>query len=117
MIRILTAVLGVALAAVASADWQARVSDATADVTDRVVELRHHFHANPELGNREFKTAKKVAEHLRSLGFDEVEEGVAHTGVVGILRGSKPGPTVALRADMDGLPVTENEAGKGVINI
>ena len=51
-------------------DWQARVSDATADVTDRVVELRHHFHANPELSNREFKTAEKIAGHLRSLGFD-----------------------------------------------
>ena len=88
-------------------DWQARVSDATADVTDRVVELRHHFHANPELSNREFKTAEKIAGHLRSLGFDEVTEGVAYTGVVGILKGEKPGPTVALRADMDALPVTE----------
>ena len=57
-------------------DWQARVSNATADVTDRVVELRHHFHANPELSNREFKTAEKIARHLRSLGFDEVIEGV-----------------------------------------
>lgn len=95
------------LALPAVAEWQARVADATANVTDTVVELRHHFHANPELSNREFKTAAKIAEHLRSLGFDEVQEGVAHTGVVGILKGSKPDPTVALRADMDGLPVTE----------
>src|SRR5690606_19908698 len=61
---------------------------------------------NPELGNREFKTAKLVADHLRSLDI-EVKEGVAKTGVVGILRGAKPGPCVALRADMDALPVTE----------
>uniref|UniRef100_UPI0034D717DA M20/M25/M40 family metallo-hydrolase n=2 Tax=Pseudomonadota TaxID=1224 RepID=UPI0034D717DA len=60
-----------------------------------------------ELGNREFRTAGLVAEHLRSLGFDEVRTGVAHTGVVGVLRGGKPGGVVALRADMDGLPVTE----------
>ena len=92
---------------VLAADWASRVTDAAADVAPRVVELRHHFHANPELGNREFKTAKKIAEHLRSLGFDSVEEGVAHTGVVAILKGGKPGPTVALRADMDALPVAE----------
>lgn len=91
----------------ASGEWQERVADATANVNDRVVELRHHFHANPELGNREFETAKKIAAHLHELGFDSVEEGVAHTGVVGILKGGKPGPTVALRADMDALPVTE----------
>ncbi len=91
----------------AQAEWQERVSDATASVNDTVVKLRHHFHANPELGNREFETAKKIAAHLRELGFDSVEEGVAHTGVVGILKGGKPGPTVALRADMDALPVTE----------
>lgn len=72
----------------------------------RVVEWRRDIHAHPELGNREFRTAAKVAEHLESLGI-EVRTGVAHTGVVGVLRGGRPGPTVALRADMDGLPVTE----------
>lgn len=72
-----------------------------------VVELRHWFHEHPELGNREFKTAERVSAELRALGFDEVREGVAHTGVIGILRGGLPGPRVALRADMDGLPVTE----------
>ncbi|MBT4492293.1 MAG: amidohydrolase [Gammaproteobacteria bacterium] len=107
VIRAVGLILGALVATSVLADWQARVSDATANVTERVVELRHHFHANPELGNREFKTSKKIADHLRSLGFDSVEEGVAHTGVVGILKGSKPGPTVALRADMDGLPVAE----------
>ena len=71
-----------------------------------IVELRHQIHQYPELGNREFKTAELVAEHLRSLGI-EVETGVAYTGVVGILKGNKPGPVVAVRADMDALPVTE----------
>ena len=72
----------------------------------KVVAWRRDIHQNPELGNREFRTAKLVADHLRSLGI-EVQEKVAHTGVVGILRGGKPGPVVLLRADMDGLPVTE----------
>src|SRR5215203_3810750 len=67
---------------------------------------RRHFHEHPELGNKEFKTAKIIADHLRSIGL-EVKEGVAHTGVVGILKGGKPGPVIGLRADMDGLPVTE----------
>ena len=71
-----------------------------------IIELRHQIHQYPELGNREFKTAELVAEHLRSLGI-EVETGVAYTGVVGILKGNKPGPVVAIRADMDALPVTE----------
>lgn len=67
---------------------------------------REQLHRYPELGNREFKTAKLVADHLRSLGI-EVQEGVAKTGVVGLLKGSRPGPCVALRADMDALPVAE----------
>lgn len=67
---------------------------------------REQLHRYPELGNREYKTAKLVADHLRSLGL-EVQEGVAKTGVVGLLRGAKPGPCIALRADMDALPVTE----------
>jgi amidohydrolase len=90
-----------------AAAWQELVSDKTASINDKVVDWRHHLHANPELGNREFKTAEMIAAHLRNLGFDEVQTGVAHTGVVGILKGGKPGATVALRADMDGLPVTE----------
>lgn len=72
----------------------------------KIVEWRRDFHQNPELGNREFKTAEKITKHLKSLGI-EVQTGVAKTGVVGILKGGKPGPVVALRADMDGLPVTE----------
>jgi amidohydrolase len=76
------------------------------EVTPKVVAWRRDFHAHPELGNREFRTAGIIADHLRSLGM-EVETGVAHTGVVGLLRGGLPGPVVALRADMDALPVTE----------
>ena len=73
----------------------------------QVVAWRRDFHQNPELGNREFRTAGIVAEHLRGLGLDEVRTGVAHTGVVGLLKGALPGPVVALRADMDALPVAE----------
>ncbi|MEI6737856.1 MAG: amidohydrolase [Pseudomonadota bacterium] len=73
----------------------------------QVIAWRRDLHANPELGNREFRTAKIVAEHLRRLGFDEIKEQIAYTGVVGVLRGTKPGACVALRADMDGLPVIE----------
>jgi len=88
-------------------EWVERVSDSTASINDKVTQWRHHFHANPELGNREFKTAARIADHLRSLGFDEVQTEVAHTGVVGILKGGLDGEVVALRADMDALPVTE----------
>ena len=75
-------------------------------IESKVIEWRHDIHQHPELSNREFRTAKKVAEHLQSLGL-EVETGVAHTGVVGLLKGKKPGKVVALRADMDALPVEE----------
>ena len=84
------------------ADLEARC----AAVDAKVIEWRRDIHRHPELGNRETRTAAKVAEHLRGLGI-EVETGVAHTGVVGVLRGGRPGPVVALRADMDALPVTE----------
>ncbi len=76
------------------------------DIEDQLIEWRHHFHQNPELSNREFKTAEKIAEHLKSLGM-EVETGIAKTGVVGILKGNNNGKVVALRADIDALPVTE----------
>ncbi|MDG2061937.1 MAG: amidohydrolase [SAR86 cluster bacterium] len=72
----------------------------------KVVSWRHDFHQYPELSNREFKTSKKVAKHLTDLGL-EVKTGIAHTGVVAVLKGSRPGPMVALRADMDALPVVE----------
>lgn len=77
-----------------------------AAVLPRVVAWRRDFHQNPELGNQEVRTAGIVADHLRQLGY-EVRTGVAHTGVVAVLRGGKPGKVVAIRADMDALPVTE----------
>jgi amidohydrolase len=76
------------------------------NIEGKVIEWRRDIHQNPELSNREFKTAEKIAKHLKSLGI-EVQTGVAHTGVVGLLKGGKPGKVVALRADIDALPVTE----------
>lgn len=75
-------------------------------IEEEVIRWRRHFHQNPELSNREFETAKTVAAYLKELGI-EVSTGVAHTGVVGVLKGGRPGPVVGLRADMDALPVTE----------
>lgn len=72
----------------------------------KVIEWRRDIHQNPELGNREFKTAAKIAQHLKILGI-EVTENVAHTGVVGLLKGDHPGKVIGLRADIDALPVTE----------
>ena len=76
------------------------------EIEPKVIEWRRYFHEHPELSSREFETAKKIAAHLEALGM-EVQTGIAHTGVVGILKGGKPGPVIALRADIDGLPVTE----------
>src|SRR5260221_8555697 len=87
--------------------FDAAIDAAASRLEPKVIAWRRDFHQNPELGNRELRTAKIVAEHLRALGFDVVREKVAHTGVVGILKGGKPGPAVALRADMDALPVAE----------
>jgi amidohydrolase len=84
----------------------AALAAAAAAAMPQVVAWRRDFHQNPELSNREFRTSKIVAEQLRKMGL-EVRTGIAHTGVVAILRGGKPGPTLALRADMDALPVTE----------
>ena len=83
------------------------IQQRTTQVESKVIAWRHDIHQHPELGNRETRTAALVAEQLRSLKLDEVRTGVAHTGVVGVLRGGLPGPVVALRADMDALPVTE----------
>ncbi len=83
-----------------------RVAELAAGFEEDMIEWRRHIHENPELSNREFKTAAMVAEHLKALGL-QVQTEVAHTGVVGVLKGGKPGPVVALRADMDALPVKE----------
>jgi amidohydrolase len=85
---------------------KSKITTKAASLESKVVSWRRDFHQNPELGNREFKTAEKIAAHLQSLGI-EVKTGVAKTGVVGVLKGGKPGPVVALRADMDALPVME----------
>jgi len=90
-------------------DMSREIEAATAKILPQVVEWRRHIHQNPELGNREFKTAKYIENHLRKLGF-EVRTGIAKTGVVGILKGAQPGPVIGLRADMDGLPVTERNS-------
>lgn len=88
---------------------KSKIDTKAASLESKVISWRRDFHQNPELGNREFKTAEKIAAHLRSLGI-EVQTGFAKTGVVGILRGSKPGPVIALRADIDALPVKERAA-------
>ncbi|PZO09236.1 MAG: amidohydrolase [Lysobacteraceae bacterium] len=82
--------------------------DALAATVDAKVQAwRRDIHQHPELGNRETRTAKLVADHLTALGFEDVRTGIATTGVTAVLRGGKPGPRIALRADMDALPVTE----------
>ena len=108
MIRALTVLVGLLIAnpGAEASSLREVVEARVPEVTDQVVEWRRDIHANPELGNREFRTAALVADHLRSLA-GEVRTEVAHTGVIGILRGGKPGPVVGLRADMDALPVTE----------
>lgn len=86
-------------------EWS-EIDRLAADAQQQVVDWRRHFHQNPELSNREFETARYLAAALESMGLD-VETGIAHTGVVGLLQGGKPGPLVAIRADIDALPVAE----------
>ena len=89
-----------------AADLKKDLDIELASLMEKVVEWRHDIHQNPELSNREFNTSKKVANHLESLGI-KTETGIAYTGVVGLIEGGKSGPTIALRADMDALPVEE----------
>jgi amidohydrolase len=97
----------VLLSSLATADSiGSRVDTVLAGLQPKIIDWRRDLHQNPELSNREFRTSKIVAEHLRALGLP-VETGVAKTGVVAVLEGGKPGPTIALRADMDALPVVE----------
>jgi len=105
---LLAALLAAPLASAVEIDPQ-RLSQLDQDIqraTPQLIELRHAIHQHPELGNREFETAKRVAQRLRELGLT-VQTEVAHTGVVAILRGGKPGPVVAIRSELDALPVTE----------
>ncbi|HXG44922.1 MAG TPA: amidohydrolase [Gemmatimonadales bacterium] len=103
------AILGGLLLAppLAAQSRDAQVAALVERLAPEIVEIRHRIHREPELGNREFKTAELVADRLRALGLD-VRTGVARTGVVGVLRGGRPGPVVAVRADLDALPVTED---------
>ena len=87
-------------------DLNEKINSAADKIESKCIAWRRDIHEHPELGNNEFRTAKIIADHLRSLGI-EVKEGVGKTGVVGILKGAKPGPVIALRADMDALPVVE----------
>ncbi|MDW7692619.1 amidohydrolase [Flammeovirgaceae bacterium SG7u.111] len=103
---LICALSGLGSAAFAQAKLKPTVSKLSNEIQGKLVEWRRDFHENPELSNREFKTAEKVAKHLTDLGL-EVKTGIAHTGVVGVLKGGKPGPVVGLRADMDALPVVE----------
>ena len=110
-VLLLMALVGVALPVAAQRrgagdDLGREIDTRLEQVMPKVIAWRRDIHQHPELGNREVRTAKIVADHLRSLGI-EIRTGVAHTGVVGVLKGGKPGPVVALRADMDALPVTE----------
>lgn len=98
--------LGSPAAAQAADPLAARIDQSVERLAPGIIELRHRLHQNPELSNREVQTAALVADHLRKLGLD-VRTGVAKTGVVALLQGGKPGPLIAVRADMDALPVTE----------
>lgn len=98
--------LTVSFASAQPSKLQSKTDALVAEMEEKVIAWRRHFHQFPELSNREEKTAAKVAEHLKSLGL-EVKTGVAKTGVVAVLKTGKPGPVIALRADMDALPVTE----------
>src|SRR5713226_1972602 len=94
------------MAIAVSAALDQRIDEAAKNVEPKVIECRRDIHQHPELGNREFRTSKLVADRLKQLGI-EIRTPIAHTGVVGLLRGGKPGPVVGLRADMDALPVVE----------
>ena len=92
-----------------SSKLHAKIDKQAREMEAQIIEWRRHFHQYPELSNREIKTAAIVADHLKKLGI-EVQTGVAKTGVVGLLKTGKPGPVIALRADMDALPVTERNS-------
>lgn len=94
------------LSTISTAQLKQKIETAINRIEPQCIAWRQEFHKHPELGNREVNTAKIIADHLRKLGLD-VKEGVAKTGVVAVLQGGKPGPCIALRADMDALPVTE----------
>src|SRR4029453_9910216 len=87
-------------------DQKDKINKAADKIEAKCIAWRRDIHENPELGNNEYRTAKLIGDHFRFFGI-EVKEGVGKTGVVGILKGARPGPCIALRADMDGLPIVE----------
>ena len=101
--------LAVSAGAQTSSKFQTKIDQQAREMESKIIEWRRHFHQYPELSNREVKTAALVAEHLKKLGI-EVQTGIAKTGVIGLLKSGKPGPVIALRADMDALPVTERNS-------
>lgn len=104
---VIALLLGFQIATAQKSNYSDLITKSADKIEQKVIAWRHDFHQNPELGNRETRTAAIVARHLESLGF-EVKTNVAVTGVAGILKGGKPGPVIALRADMDALPIEEN---------
>ena len=106
LMLLFTAILSINFPAAAAWTSQEKITEISNSIESEVIDLRHHFHQNPELSNREYETAEKITQYLENLDL-LVETGIAHTGVVAILKGGKPGPVVALRADMDALPITE----------
>ncbi len=84
-----------------------RIAQESGKLFQEAIEIRRTLHKWPEEGFKEFKTSALVADYLRKLGLDEVRTEVAVTGVIGVLKGALPGPTIAIRADMDGLPILE----------
>ena len=102
---LLTALLFSGIYSQAQSPMEAAIDSKARAISPKLVEWRRHLHQNPELGNREFKTQQYIANHLKSLGIEVTL--LAKTGVLGVLRGGKPGPVIALRADIDGLPVKE----------
>jgi len=101
--------LSISLTMEAQSTLHSTIDKLALEINDDVIDWRRHFHENPELSNREFKTAEKIAAHLNKLGL-KVDTGIAITGVVAVLDTGKPGPTIGLRADIDALPVTERTA-------
>ena len=101
--RLLSCALVMASSAAAATETPAQIAQ---DTLPDVTKWRRDFHEHPELSNRETRTSKIVADELKKLGYT-VRTGIAHTGVTGVLKGGKPGPKLAIRADMDALPVTE----------
>ena len=109
MTRFITGFMALFISSLLNAQLKQKITASINKIEPQCIEWRRQIHLHPELANNEFKTAKLVADHLKKLGL-EVKEGIAKTGVLGILRGAKPGPCIALRADMDALPVIERVA-------